>query len=148
MENTPTFTYRVATGSRFANPRALEAARAWARTCIDDLQTVVIVGDAPGIDAAIISEFNLHKCKRIRVHGWGGKVRCRTLYGINLALIFPSPLTRNQFMLKHYKIHDCTAFWDGASSGTRHTFTLARSLNILTTVNVFAKQKGTEHAKQ
>ncbi len=126
------------TGSRDATPEMLDyARRAVAR--VHKLGWEVVVGDATGVDQAVIEE-----CDRlgvpVTVHGGYGKIRIRTTTGQNI----PHPGSypdRNWAMVETLAPGDhCLAIWDGSSHGTRLTFDHAKLVKIETHVKIFKKQ--------
>lgn len=111
------------TGSRDASPELLEYARSIVRRA-KELGWSIIVGDAPGIDTAVIRE-----CDRlsvaIEVHGAYGRMRSRTSTGRNIA--HSCDYTQRDRTMA--ELCDwCVACWNGKSNGTRATFVYAREL--------------------
>ncbi len=119
-------TQLLITGSRKAPP----AMRAYARRAVAraaELGWHVIVGDAAGVDAAVIAACDTLRVP-ITVCGAHGRLRRRTRTGENLALgsrRYPYVL-RDLWMAARCDV--CLALWDGTSRGTRKTFAAAREM--------------------
>lgn len=109
------------TGSRNASAAMLDRARQIVAQIAANGERV-IVGDADGIDAAVIAE-----CDRlgvpVEVFGAYGQVRHHSTRGHEWA-IKDSFLARDRTMAQH--CDRCEAVWDGQSRGTRYTFEHAR----------------------
>lgn len=103
------------TGSRTKNELLISMARDLANEAIRKDEHI-IVGDAWGVDAAVIQAANDAKYSNIVVHGWDNQVRNRTLYGQNVDHPF-GPLERNRLMSR--QCDKCTSIWDGVSKGTK-----------------------------
>ena len=114
------------TGSRGATPAMLEYARKTVSRA-RDREWEMIVGDAPGIDAAAIEACD-DLGVPVTVCGAYGKLRRKSRSGCNLALgssRYPYKL-RDIWMAAHCDV--CLAIWDGRSQGTRKTFEAARAM--------------------
>lgn len=128
------------TGSREATPEMLE----YAREAVHGVYFMgweIVVGDASGVDQAVIEE-----CDRmgvpVTVHGGYGKIRIRTKTGQNIAHPGSYP-DRNWAMVESLSPGDhCLAIWDGSSHGTRITFGHAKLTKIKTHVKIFKKLTG------
>lgn len=123
------------TGSREATQEMLAYAREAVRRA-KSLLWEVVVGDATGVDQAVIEE-----CDRlgvpVTVHGGYDKVRIRTATGQNIAHPGSYP-DRNWKMVESLSPGDhCLAIWDGYSRGTRITFQRAKLAGVQTYVRTF-----------
>lgn len=87
----------------------------------------IIVGDAEGIDRAIIKACNNVKYKLIEVHGAKGYLKCKSLYGKNFTHKCSYP-ARDGIMSG--RADTCDAFWDGKSPGTKLTADMCKSLGL------------------
>lgn len=110
----------LVTGSRAVNKAMLE----YARRCVNrakDLGYSIIVGDAPGIDQAVIRQ-----CDDVGVHvevfGAYNKLRNRSTTGENNTMP-ESYSERDQHMVGLCDI--CVAIWNGKSRGTVKTYNSA-----------------------
>ena len=122
------------TGSREATPAMCQVAHA----CVfraGDKGWRVLVGDAGGIDAAVIAACDASGVP-VTVFGAYGKLRRRTNQaepdGKNVALPCPSYPQRNGVMV--VAASRCVGIWDGQSSGTRDTLNKAFRKGIPTYV--------------
>jgi len=123
------------TGSRGTTTAMLE----YARQVVAEAKAkgwTIIVGDAAGVDAAVITE-----CDRLNVpvivHGAFENMRRRTTTGTNTATM-GSFTARDRLMVERSSF--CVAIWDGRSKGTRYTFKYARHLGRPTVVVDFSQQ--------
>ncbi|HNT26436.1 MAG TPA: DUF4326 domain-containing protein [Anaerolineales bacterium] len=131
------------TGSRGTTPAMLE----YARQVVAEAKALgwtIIVGDAAGVDATVITE-----CDRLNVpvivHGAFEKMRRRTTAGTNIAVTGDFP-ARDRLMAE--KCNCCVAIWDGRSKGTRYTFKYAQRLGRHTVVVDFSQPKEHRPAPQ
>lgn len=85
---------------------------------------MIIVGDADGIDKAVIEECDKWKIPCV-VNGALGEVHNRTKTGVNIAHKC-GYLSRDRLMAEACDV--CLAFWNGHSTGTKYTLDHARSL--------------------
>lgn len=111
------------TGSRDASDQMLGyATKAVQRA--KDLGWTIVVGDAPGVDTAVINA-----CDRmgvpVEVHGAYGRIRNGTQTGTNTAHEGPYR-DRDRIMVE--LCDACLAVWNGYSPGTRKTFEYANGL--------------------
>ena len=113
----------LVTGSRNASPAMI----AYAKSVVAKAKALgwsVIVGDAEGIDAAVISE-----CDRlavpVSVHGAYSRLRRRTFTGKNY-IHAGNYIERDRLMAE--KCDVCYAVWDGTSRGTKATYDFAVAL--------------------
>ena len=111
------------TGSRGASAAMLK----YARQIVAETKAkgwTIIVGDAAGVDAAVITA-----CDRLGVpvivYGAFEKMRRRTTTGTNIAVTGDFP-ARDRLMAE--RCSRCVAIWDGRSKGTRYTFKYAQRL--------------------
>ncbi len=116
------------TGSRDASPRLLEIAR---RFVTEHPDNAYIVGEAPGIDATVITACD--SIKAAITVCWAYKnLRHQSDQGDNRALDMDY-LARDRYMVD--LIPDmCIAFWNGTSRGTMYTAKYAKSKGIKTIV--------------
>lgn len=123
------------TGSREATPEMLEYARAAVQRA-KSLGWEIVVGDATGVDQAVIEECD-HLGVPVTVHGGYDKVRIQTRTGQNI----PHPGSypdRNWKMVESLSKDDhCLAVWDGSSRGTQMTFQKAKLAGVQTYVRTF-----------
>jgi hypothetical protein len=115
-------TVLLITGSRSASERMLKyAQKAVARA--KELGWEIVVGDASGVDAAVIEACdNLNV--PVTVYGAYGRMRHQTKTGTNYALTNTSYPQRDMVMAQTCDV--CLAVWDGKSNGTQITFSAAK----------------------
>lgn len=101
----------------------------------------LIVGDAPGVDLAVIEQANFAKYQYIRVVGAYGKVRYPTHYGKNIALKGTYP-QRDVWMAP--RCTHCLGIWDGQSHGTVITFNAASTFGKKTWVVTIPDDRQTD----
>lgn len=111
------------TGSRDASDEMFDyAVRVVKRA--KELNWAIVVGDAPGVDAAVINA-----CDRmgvpVEVHSAYGRIRNGTQTGTNTAHEGPYR-DRDRVMVELCEA--CLAVWNGYSPGTRRTFEYAKGL--------------------
>ena len=111
------------TGSRDANMKMLDYAKKVVARA-KELGYSIIVGDAEGIDSAVISAWMCTDIP-IEVHGANNQMRISTSSGINIK--HPcSYIERDRIMARECDL--CVAIWNGKSKGTRLTYDYAKSL--------------------
>lgn len=120
------------TGSRQATPAMLD----YARRCVQRAKErgyTVIVGDASGVDTAVMDE-----CDRLRVPhiicGAYHKIRRRTETG-SVTTIGGNYLARDRWMAERCDI--CQAIHNGVSRGTAYTANYAQTLGKVVYWKVF-----------
>jgi predicted Rossmann-fold nucleotide-binding protein len=111
------------TGSRTASVGMLSYARKVVARA-KELGWTVLVGDAPGIDAAVIEECDLLEVP-VLVYGANGKMRHQTKTGTNVACL-GSYTDRDRIMVEACDI--CMAIWNGSSRGTVTNYEAAKAL--------------------
>lgn len=79
----------------------------------------IVVGDAEGIDEAVIDVANEMQYADITVYGAYGRLKRKAEHGKNIALNCTYPV-RDISMAK--VCTRCITFWDGTSHGTKITF--------------------------
>ena len=125
------------TGSR----RASRAMLAYASRLVDRAHQQgwsIIVGDADGVDTAVIERCDALGVS-VEVHGGKGKMRRTTKTGTNIA--HPEGfLDRDAIMARECTC--CAAVWNGHSRGTRFTFDAVKALGKQTWVVDFSKPEG------
>lgn len=128
------------TGSREAYSRRLLFAKTLARQLIER-GIRIIVGDAPGVDGAVVEEANAAKYKNIQVVGAYKRMRCQTNYGENFPLDMTYP-ARDFWMAR--RCTHCLGIWDKQSRGTAITFNAAlklrRKVRVVTIVPGYPAQ--------
>lgn len=111
-------------GSRKISQHGMSYAKACVRR-VKERGDEVIVGDAPGIDAAVIAE-----CDRIGVpvQVWyrGNAPRHRTNTGQNVAVGNVRYTVRDELMVSRADIVVCV--WNGRSKGTKHVYDYATAI--------------------
>ena len=115
------------TGSRNASTRML----AYARSLVGrakELGWTIVVGDAAGIDAVVISEAD-RLGVQVEVHGAYGKLRRSSLSGTNVTHPGSYP-ERDRVMAGLCDL--CVGVWDGKSRGTKITVDAAAALGKTT----------------
>ena len=115
------------TGSREASQRLIDIARGFVEHFP---QAEFIVGDAPGIDAAVIAACDRIGA-RVLVCGAHGQCRNATKQQTNVYLTC-SYQERDRFMVDEGHPDQCVAFWNGSSAGTLATAKYARSKGVPT----------------
>lgn len=113
------------TGSRDATDDMIVGAEKITRRLIK-LRHYVIVGDADGIDDAVIRTANLLKYERISVYGAYSRMKRKTDFGKNIPTDGTYPY-RDELMALETRV--CLSIWNGRSRGTRITFECAKRLN-------------------
>ena len=111
------------TGSREASQRLLHLAYKAVERC-KKLGWEIIVGDAPGIDSAVIRACD-DLGVPVEVHGAYNKIRNATKTGENVTHNTSYP-GRDRIMAS--KCDQCLALWNGKSRGTKITFELVEML--------------------
>ena len=105
------------TGSRYISSAGIAYARAAVQRA-KDLGWTIVVGDAGGVDQAVMNE-----CHRLGVKHevWGayGKYR-RTTPSARRNVIAGDYLERDRAMVE--RADKCLAIWNGSSSGTKYTY--------------------------
>jgi hypothetical protein len=110
------------TGSRKATPRLLKRAHdavAYAKSQVGE----VIVGDAEGVDAAVIQACDELQVP-VTVYGAYGRLRRTTNTGRNFPLLVKSYRIRDDVMAK--ECTHCFALCHNKSKGTMHTYSRAK----------------------
>lgn len=119
----------LVTGSRDATPAMLAAARKVVQQIAEE-DGMLIVGDAPGIDAEAIREADRLGIK-VDVFGAYSRVRNSTAKGRNFHYDCTYP-ERDRHMAELCDV--CVAVWDGQSRGTKLTYEYTRQLGKPVTV--------------
>jgi hypothetical protein len=125
----------LVTGSRAASPAIVAKAVEVERWCQADGHRVV-VGDAPGVDAAVrlaCAELGVP----VRVYGAYGKVRQAGLNPDGEVALEGDYRARDRYMARQCSL--CVAVWDGVSRGTRDTATYAQRLGTRVLWRVFPR---------
>jgi len=107
-------------GSRYANPRLLSLAK-MAVERANELDWHIIVGDAPGIDQAVIAASDT--CE---VWGAFGKLRCEPDDSHQFHTVPGNYTERDDELISKADIVVC--IWDGKSKGTIRNYESARML--------------------
>lgn len=128
-------TVTLITGSRDINRNGARLARSVARYLIRN-HKYIIVGDAGGVDAAIIDECNKAEYKQVTVWGAYGKIRYRALYGKNIPHM-EGYLSRDKIVAK--ECSRAVVIWNGYSTGTKYTTNQVISLKKKVVVFVVDK---------
>ncbi len=123
------------TGSRDISGAGIKYAKAIVARA-KELGWQIVVGDAPGVDWAVIDACDDLKVP-VRVYG-SFVLRRRSKTGQNITSNL-SYLKRDELMAG--KCDECVAIWNGASRGTRHTFETAQTLKKNVYVKEFPKSE-------
>lgn len=111
------------TGSRKASGQLLMKVQEF---IMQNKDNVFIVGDAMGVDNIAILSCDSMK-SFVNVCGAYGKLR-RTSRNVDTGtnhVIAGDYLSRDRWMVDHFKPDMCVAFWDGKSRGTKYTMRYA-----------------------
>jgi predicted Rossmann fold nucleotide-binding protein DprA/Smf involved in DNA uptake len=111
------------TGSRDISKAGIDYAKAIVARA-KELDWSIIVGDASGVDTAVIDECD-RLGVRVTVQGAYGILRHRTITGENRATT-GSYVDRDRLMAEACDV--CMAIWNGNSHGTEMTFKFAQSM--------------------
>jgi len=120
------------TGSRQAGQSMIS----YARKCVERAKEIgasIVVGDAPGIDAAVIKacdEMNVP----VIVYGAYGKLRNKSKTGTNLSHS-GNYSERDRVMVE--LCDTCMAIWNGSSRGTKATYEMAKRAGKTAHLKVF-----------
>jgi hypothetical protein len=130
----------LVTGSRVATAKMIDFAINLVKRAEETGQVTFIVGDAEGIDAAVIKECDARKIP-VRVYGGYGRFRRKSIQGDN-HFIDRDYLECNRFMVQECNM--CIAVWNGRSRGTYYTFQYAKKMGKEAHLRVF-KGKGVDN---
>lgn len=130
-------TILLITGSRHATAAMIRYARRVVARAIE-CGWQIIVGDADGIDAAVIAEADSRGYENVTVYGAYGKFRHRTIMGKNVTIDASwSYVDRDAYMVN--AADKVMAVWNGLSNGTIRNFHAAAAMQKECWLKQFAK---------